>query len=251
MGKPKAETVAEKKLVGGETDVIIKQVTDAVAKAPVTLNSDESIKALIGAKSFNIAHHKVDDFRQSAQSELYKAIVFSLGKPAGSSQGVALLTKSDSNHEANAVVRRLGKSTKFARPTLEFLEPELQPYLERIHLIPGVDVTGPNPTGFLWPSRITAWDGYECIFNALADLGESQGLFIKYSKAGEGDPGSYVAEPFDLEEKHKTILQNVNWPTADEVPELLPQVPFEQLIAENFNLKRAWQAVLRRREGGK
>jgi len=192
----------------------------------------------------------VDDFRQKAQRESAREIVFNLGKPANTSQGAAILTNPASQITANLVVRRFGNSTKFAPPTAEFVEPELQPFLEQVHLIPIVDVTSTQPAGFLFPLRITSWEGYATIYNALTRLQEGQGLFLRYLRGGGGDPGGYQVEPFALEERHREIMTHVQWPLPKNVVSIIPPVAFEVLVAENFNLKRAYQQVLRRKGGG-
>jgi hypothetical protein len=217
-------------------------------QTPPSSNVD-AVANLLGAKSFDVATHRVDDFRQKAQREAAREIIFNLGKPANTSQGAAVLTNPTSQITANLVVRRLGASTKFAPPTVEFAEPELQSFLEQVHLIPMVDVTGPQPAGFLFPLRITGWDGYATIYNGLTKLEKGQGLFLKYLRGGGGDPGGYQVEPFTLEERHREIMAHVDWPTPKDIVHYLPTIPFSDLLKENFNLNRAWQKVLSRKAG--
>jgi hypothetical protein len=207
----------------------------------------DPIAELMGAQSFNIANHKVDDFRQAATKASAQRIVFNVGKPSGASQGMAVLTKKEANIRVNLVVRRSGKSTRFAAPTPEFVEPELREFLEPVHLVPVIDVTGAVPAGYLWPFRITAWDGYEKIFTTLAGLQDSHGVYVRYRRGAGDDPGGYDAEPFSLEPRHKAIWDDAKWPTAGDVLGLIAPVAFNDLLAENFNLKRAWAQVMQRR----
>lgn len=207
----------------------------------------DSIARLMGAQTFNITAHRFEDFHAAAQQAMGGNLTFSLGKPPGIARGVAILTNTDAQLRANLVIRRSGKTTKYARPTPEFGDPELAQFLEAIHLIPVVDVTNSEPTAYLMPFRITVWDGYRNLFNALARLDSPrQGLHLRYIRGGGNDPGHYDAEPFTMEEGHRKLWVGVPWPRPEDLLPLIPLVPFEELMGEDFNLRRAVQARRRR-----
>jgi len=223
--------------------------TEGPCSANPAAGNNPSVPAdLLGARQFNIADHKIADFRQQNQRESAQAITFALGKPSGSTQGVAALINPSVQFTLNMVVRRSGGSTKFAPPTSEFAEPELAQFIESVHVVPMVDVTGLKATGHLCPFRITSWSGYEAIFSALVNLRAGEGLFWRYLRGkGGSDVGGYEVEPFKLDARQQTIMASVVWPTAEDLAQIIPPVPFDELQRENFNLQRAWQKVLQRR----
>ena len=206
------------------------------------------IVALMGASTFDISKHKVDDFREAARRQEGARMAFKVGKPAGVTLGVAILTKKAAQITARLVLRRTGKVTRFSSPTPEFVEPELQAFLEQVHLVPAVDVTSASPTGHLWPFRVTSWAGYEAVFNAIAGIDDArQGLYLRYARGQDDDPGGYVVNSFDLEPRHLALLGSIPWPNPGDLVSLLPAPAFSDLLNENFNLKLAWAAVQKRR----
>ncbi len=210
----------------------------------------DPIARLMRAQAFDIKDHRFDDFRTAAQHTAGQGLLFTLGKPGGLGHGIAVLTKTDAQLRVKLVIRRSGKTVRFARPTPEFAEPELEPFLELVHLVPVVDVTNSAPAACLWPFRITAWEGYERVFKALANLDHnSEGLYLRHLRGAGNDPGGYEAEPFPMEERHRVLWASVPWPRPGDLPSLIPDTPFQELLQENFNLRRAMQLVERRKKG--
>ena len=245
----KSEGVKQPKPVSADKSAAIPG-TSPVDRTPESADSVPDIVAqMMKAKSFDIGQQKVDDFRAEAQRTVNRIINFQFGKPGGTSTGFALVTKRSSQIQLNAIVRKLGKTTKFARPTPEFVEPELSDFLETIHLVPGIDVTISPPSGICMPFRITTWDGYTAIFDALNKLADDKEvLFLKYVRGGAGnEAGTYKVEVSTMEPQHRVLWQNAQWPTAEDAPNLVPYVPFDELLAESFILRRAWAAVLKRK----
>ena len=143
----------------------------------------DEVAKLVSAETFDIGELRLESFREEAHRSTAGALTFTLGKPGGIAQGIAIVTKKAAQVRAKLLIRRLGKATRFALPTPEFVAPELAAYLEPVHLIPGVDVSGPNPAGYLIPYRVSVWDGYETVFNALSKLRDpQQGLWLRYRR---------------------------------------------------------------------
>ncbi len=211
-----------------------------------TTDVPEAIARLMDVQTFDISQTRIEDFREAAQRSAGQRLQFALGKPAGMAQGLALLTRKDTQLRANLIIRRTGKMTKYVLPTVEFAEPELQPFLEPVHLIPIVDVTTSTPAAYLWPFRITAWDGYETVFSALAALEDTTSvLYVRYLRGGGNDPGGYTAQALPMEDRHRELWRGVEWPR--DIYTLIPAVPFADLLAESFNIKLAWAESLARR----
>lgn len=213
---------------------------------------EDLISGLLGAGSFNIAEHRVEDLQVEAAKHQRSSLVFDIGKPPGLTQGVALATNGQQQLKARVVVRRLGRAVKFALPTPEFVEAELAGFLETVHFIPAVNLTRSLPTAHLMPYRVSAWADYAEIFEMLSKLNHTrEGVYLRYTPGVEGQVGRYSIEKFILEEEQKKLLEHVRWPLAEELRHLLPTVPFEQLAQEDFNLKRAWAAAQLRKSGGR
>lgn len=224
------------------------QTPPSPMSAKVSEEVPDIIAQMMKPKSFDIGQQNVEEFRAEAQRTINKIVNFQFGKQSGTSTGVALVTKRSAQITLKAVVRKFHKNTKFARPTPEFAEPELNGFLEEIHVVPAIDVTTTPPAGICIPFRITAWEGYDVIFDALKNLADDKEvLFLKYERGGGNDAGTYKVERSRMEPQHRVLWEHALWPTAVEAPALVPFVSFEDLIAESFIFRRAWAAVLRRK----
>ena len=95
---------------------------------------------------------------------------------------------------------------------------------------------------------MSVWPEYKKIYEAIANLDDArQGIYVRYAHGPSGQPGTYSVEPFPFEPRHVELWQNAVWPSVEDAEGLIERVPFAELAAENFNIRRGWELVRKRK----